>query len=218
MKHYLDITLLPDSETSLGFLWCKVYQQIHLMLVENKIGEKDSAIAVSFPHYQKKGFPLGDKLRLLAQTEQELIQLDTVGWLKRLDDYVHIKKSIKTVPNNVNEWVYFKRWHHKQPETLRAQVDKKAEYLSQKNGFDVAEVKTRLLAAIDGMESESKLPFINLASLSTQSELPANQRCNFKLFIEKQQAERPSNNNSLLTCYGLSRRSQERQVAVPWFD
>ncbi|MBL1422430.1 MAG: type I-F CRISPR-associated endoribonuclease Cas6/Csy4, partial [Alphaproteobacteria bacterium] len=44
MKYYLDITILPDEEANLGFLWHKVYQQIHIALVENKIADNQSAI------------------------------------------------------------------------------------------------------------------------------------------------------------------------------
>jgi len=61
MKYYLDITLLPDAETNLGFLWHKVYQQVHIALVENKVAKNQSEIAVSFPEYGSKAFPLGAK-------------------------------------------------------------------------------------------------------------------------------------------------------------
>ena len=217
MKHYLDITLLPDSEMSLGFVWYKLYQQIHLMLVDNKIGEKDSAVAVSFPTYAKKGFPLGNKLRLLASTKEELEKLDAPCWLSRLDDYVHIK-GIKSVPEGVTEFVYFKRWIYKSPEKLRSQVDKRAEYLADKNGLKVEEVKANLLLSIDNMEDESRLPYLNMTSLSTDSSVPASERRNFKLFIEKQPAKTHGNNEKLFTSYGLSRRSEQQQVPIPWFD
>ncbi|MGO3343752.1 MAG: type I-F CRISPR-associated endoribonuclease Cas6/Csy4 [Marinomonas sp.] len=217
MKHYLDITLLPDAEMSLGFVWYKLYQQIHLMLVENKVGEKDSAIAVSFPHYAKKGFPLGDKLRLLAGTQQDLERLDVGRWLSRLEDYLHIK-SIKPVPDAVTEFVYFKRWVYKSPDKMRSQVNKRAEYLAKKNGLNTEQVKARLLESIDNMEQQSRLPFLNMSSLSTDSNVPASERRNFKLFIEKQQVESLGNNQKLFTCYGLSRRSEEQQAPIPWFD
>lgn len=217
MKYYIDITLLPDTEVSLGFVWYKLYQQIHLMLVENKIGEKDSAIAVSFPTYAKKGFPLGDKLRLLASTKEELEKLDAPRWLSRLDDYVHIK-GIKAVPDDVTEFVYFKRWIYKSPEKLRSQVDKRAEYLATKHSLKVEEVKANLLLSIDNMKLESNLPYLNMTSLSTDSSVPASERRNFKLFIEKQQVQVLGNNEKLFTCYGLSRRSEEQQVPIPWFD
>ena len=71
MNYYQDITLLPDAVITLGFIWQKVYQQVHIALAENKIAENQSAIAVAFPEYGSKGFPLGSKLRLLALTAME---------------------------------------------------------------------------------------------------------------------------------------------------
>ncbi len=66
MKYYLDITFLPDAEANLGFLWQKVYQQVHIALADNKIAKNESAIAISFPGYNDKDFPLGNKLRLFS--------------------------------------------------------------------------------------------------------------------------------------------------------
>ena len=51
MNYYQDITLLPDADIGLYFLWQKVYQQIHLALVENKSADNASAIGVAFPEY-----------------------------------------------------------------------------------------------------------------------------------------------------------------------
>ena len=94
MKYYLDITLLPEADITLGFIWQKVYQQVHIALVDNKVGENESTIAVAFPLFGKQKFPLGNKLRLLAKDESQLNTLNINRWLNRLEDYVHIK-SIK---------------------------------------------------------------------------------------------------------------------------
>lgn len=216
MNFYLDITLLPDAEANLGFLWQKVYQQIHLMLVENKIGEQDSAIAVSFPNYDDRAFPLGNKLRLLGQSEKALDDLKVGQWLSRLDDYVHIK-GIKPVPEEVDQFVYFKRKQFKSPDKLRAGIDEQAKKLAAKNNFDVDDVKRRLLESIAKFETESRLPFINVTSLSTDKNSPIEEKGSFKLFIEKEVAEDNINNGRVFTCYGLSRRTEEQQVAIPWF-
>ncbi|MBL6987684.1 MAG: type I-F CRISPR-associated endoribonuclease Cas6/Csy4, partial [Methylobacter sp.] len=106
MKHYCDITLLPDAEANLGFLWQKVYQQIHLALVENKVGENHSLVAVSFPEYGSKAFPLGNKLRLLAEEATWLEGLNLSKWLNRLSDYCHYT-SIKPIPA-VTEYAVFR--------------------------------------------------------------------------------------------------------------
>lgn len=223
MKYYLDITLLPDAEANLGFLWHKVYQQIHLMLVEHKVSVENSAIGLSFPKYDAKSFsdntkfPLGDKLRLFAGTEQQLADLKVAQWLARLADYVHIK-AIKAVPDNVSEYAYFKRRHFKSPDKLRRNIDARAIVIAQKNGFDINEVKARLLASIDNLDTKSKLPFINLRSLSTEKDVSPADRRKFLLFIECEKVTKPSQNNGLFNCYGLSRRAQTEQAAVPWFE
>jgi len=216
VNFYIDITLLPDAEANLGFIWQKVYQQIHLILVENKVGEQDSAIAVSFPHYDDRVFPLGNKLRLLGKTEKTLKDLDVGQWLSRLDDYVHIK-GIKPVPDDVNQFVYFKRKQFKSPDKLREGIDERAEKLADKNNFDVNEVKQRLLESLAKFDTESRLPFIYISSLSTDKNKEIQQQVNFKLFIEKEMAENNVSNNKLFTCYGLSRREKEKKVAIPWF-
>ncbi|MFA0280003.1 type I-F CRISPR-associated endoribonuclease Cas6/Csy4, partial [Vibrio sp. 10N.222.55.F8] len=51
MNYYQEITLLPDAEISLGFIWQNVFQQVHIALVDNKVAANQSAIAVGFPEY-----------------------------------------------------------------------------------------------------------------------------------------------------------------------
>ncbi|WP_440875457.1 type I-F CRISPR-associated endoribonuclease Cas6/Csy4 [Thalassotalea sp. PLHSN55] len=216
MNYYVDITLLPDAETNLGFLWHKVYQQIHLGLVENKVNEKDSAIGLSFPEYGNKSFPLGQKLRLLSETKQQLDDLDVNQWLARLNDYVHIK-AIKSVPSDVKEYAYFKRNNFKSPEKLRMSVNARASAIAEKNGYDISEVKKRLLTSINNLEQQSKLPYICLRSLSTDKNICQAERKKFLLFIECHKTSKQSNNPKLFTCHGLSRRNKNEQVSVPWF-
>ncbi|MBQ4845248.1 type I-F CRISPR-associated endoribonuclease Cas6/Csy4 [Pseudoalteromonas sp. MMG005] len=225
MKYYLDITLLPDAETNLGFLWHKVYQQIHIMLVEHKISDKDSEIALSFPKYRHLGssdkgskvFPLGNKLRMFAQTYEKLDGLKIAQWLNRLDDYVHIK-AIKEVPNDVIEYAYFKRKNFKSPAKLMKEIDSRAAKIAAKNGFDLVKVKERLMVSIAKLEERSTLPYINLRSLSSDKLLSAEDRKKFLLFIECEIVTQPLNQIGLFTCHGLSRRSEEEQSAVPWFE
>ncbi|MFV0487869.1 MAG: type I-F CRISPR-associated endoribonuclease Cas6/Csy4 [Vibrio fluvialis] len=98
MNYYQDITLLPDADIPLNFLWSTLFQQVHIALVEHKVGESQSEIAVSFPDYQKGKFPLGTRLRLFAETQEKLDTLNIGQWLSRLQDYSHVK-SIKTTPD-----------------------------------------------------------------------------------------------------------------------
>jgi len=202
MKYYLDITLLPDAEAKIGFLWQKVYQQVHLALVENKIAENQSAIAVSFPKYGDKFFPLGDKLRLFSETQQQLEQLNMGHWLNRLTDYTHCT-SIKEVPLSVNQSACFKRKQFKS--NLLREAARRAKY---KN-----ESIEQAMAHFQSYKKECTLPFIAIESLST-NEVSADRRI-FNIFIEHQLSDKASVGE--FNCYGLSHRDLNKVATVPWF-
>lgn len=192
MKYYLDITLLPDAEANLGFLWQKVYQQLHLALVENKLAENQSAIAVSFPEYGNKQFPLGSKLRLFSKTQEQLEQLDIGKWLNRLADYIHLK-PIKEVPSSINQFTRFKR----------KQFDTNAERLARRRARRKGESIDQALNHFEGfMDKETHLPFLNMKSLTNDDY--------FKLFIEREILDKAE--NGVFGCYGLS-----AEATVPWF-
>jgi CRISPR-associated protein (Cas_Csy4). len=70
MKVYQEITLLPGAEISAGFLWQKLYQPLHMLMVETQDKSAEHWISVSFPQYTQKF--LGHKLRVFAQTEEAL--------------------------------------------------------------------------------------------------------------------------------------------------
>ena len=108
MKFYVEITLLPSIETPINFLWEKVYQQIHLALVENQDSHGKVSIGVSFPEYDCKQFQLGNKLRLFSFSQEELEHLNIRKWLFRLRDYIHIT-DIRYVPENINGRVFLFR-------------------------------------------------------------------------------------------------------------
>ena len=201
MNYYQDITLLPDADITLGFIWQKVYQQIHLALVENKTDDNHSTVAVGFPKYGNKGFPLGNKLRLFAQSEDVLHQLKIENWLSRLTDYCHIK-SIQPVPDKIEGYGCFKRKQFKS--NLRKEAQRRAKY---KN-----ESLEDALAHFQHYDTECKLPYINMISLSTRDEQQINRK--FKLFIEREPEgemfaqPRPGQ----FDCYGLS-----KTATIPWF-
>lgn len=205
MKYYLDITLLPDTEISFGFLWEKVYQQVHIALAENKIAENKSAIAVSFPGYNDIVFPLGNKLRLFANTKEQLEKLNIIKWLNRLTDYTHCT-SVKEIPNNISQYVCFKR---KQFKSLEKKARRRVEHLN-KPYSEVLEFLTK-----EEKELKCNLPFINMVSESTQKEIPQFRKHRFPLFIEQElvKSERSGDYN----CYGLSSRDIGKIATVPWF-
>lgn len=195
MKHYIDITLIPDSESGLGFIWHKVYQQIHLALVENKIADNQSSVALSWPEYGDKRFPLGKKLRLFAATKAQLESLDVHKWLSRLVDYTHVK-SIQAVPDNVQQYASF----------TRKQVLMNPEKLARRRAKRKGETLAQALTHYEGYEAkESKLPFINVKSLSQDE--------SFKLFIQQELLSAPA--HGACNCYGLSQTQQV--ITLPVF-
>ena len=199
MKYYLDITLLPDAEVNLGFLWQKVYQQIHLALVEQKTTTNQSEIAVAMPEYGNKQFPLGNKLRLLAPSTGHLENLNAAKWLNRLLDYTHCT-SIKSVPDTVTEFAFFKR------KQFKSNIERLARRRAVRKGESLEQAMSHF---IDFKEQKSKLPFIQVKSL-TSGEY-------FKLFIERELVEQPTKVSENFNCYGLSERHEDKKVAIPNF-
>ena len=212
MKYYLDITLLPDAEINLGFLWQKVYQQIHIALVDNKIGKNESAIAVAFPRYGDKLFPLGDQLRLFAETEIQLKGFNINKWLSRFADYIHIK-SIKPVPEKVT-YVCYIRKHVKGGAGIEKKMQAKAKHWSEKSGLSIDECLKSLEKSKPNVSS--KLPFIWLESQETKR-LNRVESGKFPLFINKVEVEKQQQGR--ITCYGLSANHQDvnQLVSVPQF-
>ncbi len=200
MRYYLDITLLPDAEANLGFLWQKVFQQVHIALVDNKVGTNESGIGLSIVNYGDKKFPLGDKLRLLADNEDALVKLDIHQWLKRLSDYCHIK-SIKAVPADVNQYARFKR---KPVKSLEKKAKRRAQHLNK----PYAEVLAYLIE--EGGAAACRLPFINVESQNTKKRVEKGVPCQFLLFIEQALFDAPVSGK--FDCYGLS-----KTATVPWF-
>ena len=205
MKYYLDITLLPNAESNLGFLWQKVFQQIHIALVDNKIGTNEAAVALSIPGYKaidgkEKCFPLGKKLRLLADSEDALVKLDIHQWLKRLRDYCDIE-PIKNVPHDIKQHARFTR---KSVKSIEKKARRRAEHLNK--SYD--EVLAYLLK--EGRSGDCKLPYINVESQDTKKRVEQGVSCQFSLFIEHILSE--ASVSGKFDCYGLS-----KTATIPWF-
>jgi CRISPR-associated endonuclease Csy4 len=193
MKYYLDITLLPDIEIPLGFIWQKVFHQVHIALADNKVGENESEIALSLPNYGDKAFPLGNKLRLFSASEQALERLTITKWLKRFTDHTHIT-SVKAVPESTNEYVCFTR---KQFNTNISRLARRRAKRHMET-FDQALQHYASLA-----DEQTKLPFINMKSLTNDTQ--------FRLFIDRTITKAPK--QGAFNCYGLSHATG----TVPWF-
>src|SRR3990167_2446824 len=107
MNYYQEISLLPTADIALYFLWQKVYQQIHLALVENKSADNGSSVGVAFPDYDADKYSLGNKIRLFARDAQTLEKMCCEKWLNHLNDYVELT-TIKSVPAKTVGYACFK--------------------------------------------------------------------------------------------------------------
>ena len=215
MNYYQDITLIFNAEINLGYIWQKVFQQVHIALVQNGYEyvrkEKDgvetilrgSKIAVSFPCYADNAYPLGNKLRLLAQEQVLLEKLGIEKWLCRLLDYVKID-SIEAVPSSVS-YAGFRQKRVKGEKRLELSLQKKAKHLADKFGKDFNSTLQDLKKK--HVFNEEKLPYIKVES---QSSATADRKPRFKLFIEKIELADPQ--QGTFDCYGLS-----KTATVPWF-
>jgi len=183
MKYYIDITLLGDTEISLGFIWQKIYTQMHLVLVEHKNNDGLSKIGFSFPHYMQK-FPLGDTLRLLALTKKELKSLKLEERLENFLDYVVIGK-LQEVPDDIKAYATFSRKQFKSNPTRLARRYAKRHNKTLAEALDLYR---------DMSAKESNLPFVMLKSSSSNQQI--------RIFIEKNIKE--ISIKGLFSAYGLS--------------
>ena len=161
MRFYLEITLLPNPEVGVNFLWSKVFQQIHLGLVEMQDDQGQVPIGLSFPEYVigEKHSVLGCKLRLLANDEVILKQFDAVKWLERLSDYVHCT-SIRPLPEKIIGYAIYQR---EQPKTSPERL---ARRYARRHNVEY-ETALKLYSKLNYQSINS--PFIRLKSLSSDN-------------------------------------------------
>jgi len=178
MKSYLEITLLPNPEVGVNFLWSKVFQQIHLGLVEMQDDQGRVPIGLSFPEYVigDKYSLLGSKLRLFANDEAMLKQFDAVKWLARLSDYVH-STSIRPVPEKIIGYTIYQREQPKtNPERLARRYARRLAEREKRAEVD-ADYETALTQYSKRHRQTINSPFIQLKSLSSDN--------NFCLWVKK---------------------------------
>ena len=169
MKHHIDITLLPSDDIGIHFLWSKVMMQVHLALVEIQNDTKQVPVATSFPEYRehmnnKPGF-LGQKLRLMALDEADLIRLDINRWLSRLSDYIHVK-GISLIPD-ADSYESFSR------ENTKGSLEKQIRRRMKRHN----ETYEQAISSYEGFEQDdvsARTPFIRLKSLTSGNEFCLN--------------------------------------------
>jgi CRISPR-associated endonuclease Csy4 len=192
MNHYIELTLIKDSEISPYFIWSKLYTQLHLAFVEQKDANEQIPYGVSFPEFKtvetkgKRMMLLGSKLRVFAESLQQLEKLNLDKWLARLTDYVHVKSPRQV--QNTTQHVTVNRFRSRpNPESL-------ARRYARRHGVSVADALKRL----EGYERNLEpYPFIQLKSLSGGGE--------FALSINQQLAEKAVAGK--FSTYGLSSTS-----------
>jgi CRISPR-associated endonuclease Csy4 len=186
MRFYLEITLLPNPEVGINFLWSKVFQQIHLGLVEIQDEQGRVPIGLSFPDYVigEKHSLLGGKVRLLAKDEATLNQFNAAKWLSRLSDYVHCT-GIRPVPEKLTGYAIYQR---EQPKTSNERL---ARRYAKRHSVDYDTALERYSAMT---HKTIATPFIRLKSLSGDQA--------FCLWIKKTVVAEPS--GSTFSSYGLS--------------
>jgi CRISPR-associated endonuclease Csy4 len=188
MKFYIGISLLPNPEVPIYFLWEKIYQQIHLALVENQNSDKTVAIGMSFPEYNGENHQLGNKLRIFSNNEEKLEKLNISKWFSRLLDYVDITE-IKSVPDNITGYAFFKRLQPKNNNLRLARRKAKRKNISLEEAISVLKIREEKL---------SEAPYINMKSLSSDNM--------YRLMIGYEETELINNDEGFST-YGLSSKS-----------
>ena len=207
MKYYQEITIIKSPDISPYFIWSKLYTQLHLALVEVKNPDDSSNIGVSFPEYQcvensdKMIKTLGTKLRVFAESEVELQNLNLNKWLARLTDYVHIRSAQK-VPENIAGYLVVKRLRQKSNNDRITRAYAKKHQLS----FEAAkEARIQTFSEKHGVSYQESLqryyepnlkerPFIKIASLHLKQQ--------YSLEIEQSAVSEPINGK--FSTYGLS--------------
>lgn len=201
MRYYQEITLLPNPEVGLNFLWSKVFQQLHLGFVEN---QQNGALGLSFPAYsmEKHFGELGNQCRLFAEREEILEQFLVRQRLERLLDYVHCT-GVRPVPEKISGYAVYKRFRPKgNPERLARRYAKRhgltedqawSQPVQLKQPTDGVDYPTSFRYC--DMEMQAiRFPFVRLKSLSKDQ--------TFCLWIEKQLVTEPQLGD--FGTYGLS--------------
>lgn len=187
LSHYIEIKLLHTPDIDLGFLWGKVFTQLHLALVEHK----KSSIGVSFPEYCAKSFSIGSTVRLFAGTEKGLKDIDVQEKMERLKDYAVISE-IQKVPENVKGHAFFSRKN--MSKKVRSSKEALARRFAKRHGISYEEALMGYSKEEWGKPGDI-LPWIELRSLS--------QKIPMKIYIQKTQADKEVVGK--FNTYGLSK-------------
>jgi len=185
--HYIDLTIIPDEETSVPQLMGTLYEKLHLTLVK---AQTDN-VGVSFPNYRPNAKTLGSMLRLHA-SEEELNALMAHDWLKGLRDYVKVT-AIAPVPADAEHRTVYRK-------QFKTNVNRLRRRRMKRKGETVEEV---IKAIPDEAARRPNLPYVWMRSQSTSQR--------FCLFIEMGRTQKTPSAGRF-SCYGLS-----NEATIPWF-
>lgn len=185
--HYVDLTVVPDAETSVSALLGALYDRLHRALVQHGI----DGIGVSFPQYSVIPRNLGDTLRLHGN-ESVLSGLMTRDWLGGVRDHVR-SMGVTPVPEGTLHRTVRRRQFKSNVERLRRR--------RMKRKGETAEQAAQAIP--DSAGERPHLPYAHLRSLSTGQ--------TYCLFIELGPL-RAEPNEGRFNTYGLGEGS-----TVPWF-
>ncbi len=184
MNFYQEITLHPESDITVNFLWSKIFPIIHKGFALFKDGNNNCPFAVAFPQYAKEGekIGVGGKLQIFSETKEKLMQLDLKMRLQKLEDYMSVT-GIRPVPmRRVTGYAVYSRKH--------VEDASRARRYARRHDIDEEETQKKFNAK----REMCSLPFIRMDSGST------GQR--FCLFIDKKEVTMPEKGS--FGCYGLS--------------
>ena len=184
--YYNEITLLPSHEIDKNFLLSKVFNSIHLILVELKNEDDLVPIGISFPEYSLSPGSFGCKLRLMSNDEKLLKDVNFPSRLMKFNDYIHITR-IRQIPENCDYAIFTRR-------QVKSNINRLARRRAIREGLTIEDA----IKKYDKMvEKALNLPFIKVNSSSSKQK--------FYIFIEKTPSEMmvPGKFNT----YGLSQNT-----------
>ncbi|WP_340600546.1 type I-F CRISPR-associated endoribonuclease Cas6/Csy4 [Acinetobacter sp. HZNU-JH01] len=196
MQYYIELTLLPNEDTSAYFLWSKVYTQLHIAFAEHSNEQGRISFGVSFPQYrmneQKKIGFLGTKIRVFASSESQLQQLNLGKWLERFIDYVHITQPREVPQAKVNGHAHYYRVNPKMS------IEERIVHQAQRRNISLDEAKQHFKLYIEQPIIE---PYVSLKSLSAKREQNIDRP--YRLYIGKSLVDEAKDGE--FGTYGLSR-------------
>lgn len=187
LQYYLEITVLPSPEISTNVIWSKVFEQIHIALVEAMKGQEKGQIGIAFPGYQDDDVvTLGNKLRLFAASEEMLTNLNLKYVLRRYLDYLHFT-HVRFVPQKIDGYETYKRVHREGNQA------NKARRYAKRHNISVEEA----LRLFPKDKRSHELPYLALQSFTNHHP--------YRLYIKK--CARAEEDNHGFGSYGLDNRS-----------